>query len=68
MPEFICDLLRVSTPFKHHWEYTVGSGHASLVLRADWQTQLKRAHEDLGFQHVRFQGILSEPLVPRSVE
>ncbi|HEY3476494.1 MAG TPA: hypothetical protein VGK56_17900, partial [Anaerolineales bacterium] len=62
MPEFTCDLLGTSTPFPHYWEHTVGSGHAPLALRADWQAQLKRVHEELGFRHVRFHGLLSEPM------
>jgi xylan 1,4-beta-xylosidase len=62
MPEFACDLLGRSTPLEHYWEHTVGSGHAPLALRADWQAQLKRAHEELGFRHVRFHGLLSEPM------
>jgi len=31
-----------------------------MALRSDWQRQLKRAHDELGFQHVRFHGILSD--------
>ncbi len=38
----------------------VGSGHAPLALRADWQAQLRRCHDELGFQHVRFHGLLSD--------
>jgi len=55
-------LLGESTPLPHFWEHTVGSGHATLGLRADWQAQLKRAHQDLGMQHVRFHGILSDDM------
>jgi xylan 1,4-beta-xylosidase len=55
-------LLGESTPLPHFWEHTVGSGHATLGLRADWQAQLKRAHHDLGMQHVRFHGILSDDM------
>ena len=39
-----------------------GSGHATLGLRADWQAQLKRAHQDLGMKHVRFHGLLSDDM------
>ena len=31
-----------------------------MALRADWQAQLKRAHDELGFRHVRFHGILDD--------
>src|SRR5262249_8079265 len=44
----------------HVWEHTVGSCHAPLALRADWQAQLRTCSGDLGFRHVRFHGILSD--------
>lgn len=50
------------TPLPHFWEHTVGSGHATLALRADWQAQLKRAHDELGMRHVRFHGILCDDM------
>lgn len=37
----------------------VGSGHAPLALRADWQWQLEMCQRELGFGHVRFHGLLS---------
>ncbi len=46
--------------FPHAWEHTIGSGHAPLALRADWQRQLTRCRRELGFRHVRFHGILSD--------
>ena len=57
---FFCDLAEATTPLPHFWEHTVGSDHAPVALRADWQNQLKRAHDELGFQHVRFHGLLSD--------
>ena len=60
--KFTCDLDAATTPLPHFWEHTVGSGHAPLALRADWQAQLKKSHEELGFRHVRFHGILSHPM------
>lgn len=59
---FSCNLEGTTTPLPHFWEHTVGSGHAPLALRADWQAQLKKAHEELGFERVRFHGVLSHPL------
>jgi xylan 1,4-beta-xylosidase len=58
--EFICDLSQRGTPLPHCWEHTVGSCHAPLALRADWQAQLRQCHEDLGFRYVRFHGLLSD--------
>jgi xylan 1,4-beta-xylosidase len=61
MPDsFVCDLKQPAVAFPHFWEHTVGSGDAALTLRADWQRQMLRCHQELGFQHVRFHGILSD--------
>lgn len=60
--EFRCCLAEKGTPLAHFWEHTVGSGHATLALRADWQAQLRRCHAELGFNHVRFHGILSDDM------
>ncbi|HVB03014.1 MAG TPA: cellulase family glycosylhydrolase [Chitinophagaceae bacterium] len=60
--EFICDLNDQPAPLLHFWEHTIGSGHATLALRADWQKQLLKCHIELGFRHVRFHGILSDDM------
>lgn len=60
--EFSCNLGGIPSPLKHFWEYCVGSDHAPVALRADWQRQLKRSHEELGFKRVRFHGLLSDDL------
>ena len=57
---FRCSLSAAATPLRHVWEHTVGSCHAPLALRADWREQLRRCHDELGFQHVRFHGLLSD--------
>lgn len=59
---FTCDLSSEPTPLPHFWEFCVGSGHATLALRADWQEQLRQCKADLGFQHVRFHGILDDDM------
>ena len=59
---FTCDLSAASRPLNHAWEHTVGSGHALLALRADWQDQLRRCHDELGFRHVRFHGPLDDDM------
>ena len=59
---FSGDLRGAATPLPHFWEHTVGSGHATLALRADWQAQMRRAHDELGMQHVRFHGILDDDM------
>ena len=62
MMSFAGDLMGSSTALPHFWEHTVGSGHATLGLRADWQAQLKRTHDELGMKHVRFHGLLSDDM------
>lgn len=62
MPDFTCDLSQPAKPFPHFWEHTVGSGHAPLALRADWQQQMRRCHDELGFRYVRFHALLSDEL------
>jgi len=59
---FFCDLEKVTTPLTHFWEHTVGSDHAPMALRADWQSQLQRCHYELGFRYVRFHGLLSDDM------
>jgi xylan 1,4-beta-xylosidase len=58
--DFFCNLDEPATRLPHFWEHTVGSDHARMALRADWQQQLKRSHDELGFQYVRFHGLLSD--------
>jgi xylan 1,4-beta-xylosidase len=62
VPNFTCSFLQPPKPFPHFWEHTVGSGHAPLALRADWQAQMRRCHNELGFQHVRFHALLSDEM------
>ncbi len=59
---FTSRLSATPTALMHAWEHTVGSGHAILALRADWQEQLHRCHDELGFRYVRFHGVLSDDL------
>src|ERR1700730_18193120 len=60
---FKCNLETSSRePFPHFWEHTVGSGHATLALRADWQRQMARCRRELGFRHVRFHGLLNDDM------
>lgn len=62
MPDFTCNFGQSGKPFAHFWEHTVGSGHAPLALRADWQAQMLQCHNELGFQHVRFHALLSDEM------
>src|SRR5690349_384706 len=57
---FRCRPSAPAQPLPHVWEHTVGSCHAPLALRADWREQMKRCHDELGFRHVRFHGLLCD--------
>ena len=62
MPDFTCQLSETASTLTHFWEHTVGSDHATVALRADWQHQLRRCHDELGFRYVRFHGLLSDDM------
>ena len=49
---FTADLASPSAALKHPRPWCVGSGHATLALRADWHAQLEQARRDPGFRHV----------------
>lgn len=59
---FTCDTQATTQPLPHFWEYTVGSCHATMALRSDWQQQLLRCKMKLGFKYVRFHGILCDDM------
>ncbi len=48
--------------FPHYWSACAGSGHARLGLQAQWQRDLKLAHERAGIRAVRFHGVLDDDL------
>jgi xylan 1,4-beta-xylosidase len=60
--EFWCNPDGTTVPLPHNWEHTIGSDHAAMALRAEYQEQLKRCHEELGIGHVRFHGLLSDDM------
>src|ERR1017187_848535 len=44
------------------WSASVGTGTASLALRADLQTHYKIANRELGMQRVRGHGVLNDDM------
>jgi xylan 1,4-beta-xylosidase len=60
--DFFCRLTDAARPLRHTWQHTVGSDHAPVALRADWQEQLRCCRRELGFRYVRFHGLLSDDL------
>jgi xylan 1,4-beta-xylosidase len=47
---------------KPYWSRCVGSCHAATALREDWRRQLKRCREELGFEYLRFHGLLDDDM------
>eukprot|EP01119_Soliformovum_irregulare_P009153 TRINITY_DN2231_c0_g1_i1.p1 TRINITY_DN2231_c0_g1~~TRINITY_DN2231_c0_g1_i1.p1 ORF type:complete len:499 (+),score=189.51 TRINITY_DN2231_c0_g1_i1:33-1499(+) len=60
--QFAVDLDASATAWPHYWERCVGSGHAALALRSDFQQQLKLSHDKLGWQYIRFHGIFDDDM------
>lgn len=45
-----------------YWKFCIGSGHAALAQRTDYQEQLEFIHKTLGFERVRFHGIFHDDM------
>ena len=60
--ELHCNLNGPTVELRHPWRMCVGSGHATLALRSDWQAQLTTASRELGFKYVRFHGLLDDDM------
>lgn len=60
--EYRIDCSGEGRAFPHYWEYCVGSCHAATLLRADVQEQIRRAHEDCGFERVRCHGLFDDDM------
>lgn len=57
--------IRENLPTKKYekkWQFCVGSCHASTLLRADALAILKRVHDELGVQRVRFHGTFNDDM------
>ena len=59
---FMVDAAAPKQHLPHFWEKCVGSCHGYTALREDYRQQLKKAKEELGFQYVRFHGILDDDM------
>ena len=60
--ELRCNLNDPVQALRHPWRFCVGSGHATLALRADWQAHMRVARAELGFDYVRFHGLLDDDM------
>jgi len=62
MMEFTFSHSTPTRPNDRYWTFGVGSCHAALALRADYQAQLQKARDELGFQRVRFHGLFNDDM------
>lgn len=51
-----------SHKFDKHWQFGIGSDHASQLLRKDYFEQVKLVHEELGIRYIRFHGIFCDDM------
>ena len=56
------DLGAAPRPFPHYWTRSFGSGHALMGTRADWQTHLQLAVDELGLRGLRMHGVLDDDM------
>jgi xylan 1,4-beta-xylosidase len=47
---------------ERYWTKCVGSCHAATALREDWRRQLRTCRDELGFEYVRFHGLLDDDM------
>eukprot|EP01116_Phalansterium_solitarium_P004571 TRINITY_DN155_c0_g2_i1.p1 TRINITY_DN155_c0_g2~~TRINITY_DN155_c0_g2_i1.p1 ORF type:complete len:500 (-),score=208.29 TRINITY_DN155_c0_g2_i1:253-1752(-) len=59
---YVVDTQNVTAAWTHFFEECVGSGHAALALRADYQAQMSRTVADIGFRRVRFHGLFVDDM------
>ena len=62
MKTFTINLKSPTTPFPHVWKKCVGSCHALTALREDWRRQMRVCRKELGFEYVRFHGLLNDDM------
>lgn len=62
MNNYEINLYGNSKPLIKHWEFSVGSCHASTALREDYRKMLTECHRDLGFRYIRFHGLFNDDM------
>jgi xylan 1,4-beta-xylosidase len=58
----VVDASRVVGPHSRTPLRTVGAGRANEGLRADWQAQLDTVQREIGFDYLRFHGLLNDDM------
>ncbi len=60
--KYFVDAGKEGRNYPHYWEKCVGSCHAATLLREDVRKQIRRAHEEIGFEYIRFHGLLNDDM------
>lgn len=63
MKQFYIDPLSPSYKTKKVWQKSIGNDHAFLLHRSDTLEYLKRIHDELGFEYIRFHGIFCDDML-----
>ncbi len=58
--EIVVNAHAAGTPFPHFWEEMFGSGRANLVMRANYQSDLRKVKKITDLRYVRFHAILDD--------
>ncbi len=58
--EITVDAHAAGRPFPHFWEQMFGSGRANLVMRAQYQSDLRLVKKAADFRYVRFHALLDD--------
>jgi xylan 1,4-beta-xylosidase len=56
------DISSEAGPTSRMYNFCVGAGRANEGLRADWQRQLRLAHDECGFRYIRFHGLFCDDM------
>jgi len=56
------DLMQPRGAMNRMADFCVGAGRANEGLRADWQRQLRRVHDECGFRYIRFHGLFCDDM------
>ena len=56
------DAAKVKGPLNRNFNECVGAGRANEGLRADWQRQLLKTKDQLGFRYIRMHGLLTDDM------
>jgi xylan 1,4-beta-xylosidase len=60
--QIIADWNDLQGPTAQLFHACIGAGRANEGLRADWQRQLQLCQDEIGFQQIRFHGLLSDDM------